>query len=438
MTDTTPRVGVPLLAAAQAQKSVTHNEALYQFDAFLCARFIDRTHTAPPSSPSDGDGYLVVSGATGTWLGQDGKVAYCVDGAWRFYAPFAGLTAYVSAENKLIVWSGSAWCDFASMIALQSLPMVGVNTTADATNKLSVKSNAVLFSDVATSSGGSGDIRATLSKQASGNTASFLFQDNFSGRAEIGLTGDDNFHFKVSSDGATWHDGMDIAAGTGVVTLASAVLTTADINGGTLDGSAVGASTPSTGKFTTLQATGSATFADGGAWTSAGISFVQGGGLFKSTTYGGTQGAAGALCMNTGGSGSCAIALFASSAASRQHLTFENGNGVVGSISTSGSATSFNTSSDRRLKTDIAPLCAGALMDALAPVTFAWKADGARGAGFIADELQAVVPEAVTGEPGAVDGAGAAIYQSVDHSKLVPHLVAAIRELRARVAVLEG
>src|SRR6202012_4436718 len=139
MTDTTPRVGAPLLAASQAQKNVTHNEALYQFDAFLCARFIDRTHAAPPSSPSDGDTYLVAASATGTWLGQDGNIAYSADGAWRFYAPFAGLIAYVSAESALIVYTGSAWVDFASMIATQNLPMVGVNTTADSTNKLSVQ-----------------------------------------------------------------------------------------------------------------------------------------------------------------------------------------------------------------------------------------------------------------------------------------------------------
>jgi hypothetical protein len=254
MTDTTPRVGAPLLAAAQAQKHVTHNEALYQFDAVLCACFISRTLTAPPSSPSDGDTYLVATGGTGTWLGQDGNIAYCADGSWRFYTPFAGLTAYVTAESKLIVWSGSAWVDFASMIATQNLPMVGVNTTADSTNKLSVQSNAVLFADLATGSGGTGDIRATLSKQASGNTASFLFQDNFSGRAEIGLAGDDNFHFKVSPDGSAWTDAMDIAASTGCVSIANA-----DIDGGTVDAAAIGASTPSSGKFTTLQATGAVT-----------------------------------------------------------------------------------------------------------------------------------------------------------------------------------
>ncbi|HEY2032084.1 MAG TPA: DUF2793 domain-containing protein [Rhizomicrobium sp.] len=215
MTDTTPRAGAPLLAAAQAQKHVTHNEALYQFDAFLCTRFLDRDLSAPPSSPADGDTYLVKATGTGTWAGQDSKIAYYADGSWRFYAPFAGLVAYIADEAALMVFDGSAWADYGSLMVLQNVPKIGINTAADSTNKLSVKSNAALFSDVPTGSGGSGDMRVTLSKQASANTATFLFQDNFSGRAEIGLAGDDDFHFKVSPDGSAWKDAIAIAGASG-------------------------------------------------------------------------------------------------------------------------------------------------------------------------------------------------------------------------------
>ena len=191
---------------------------------------------------------------TGLWTGQDNQIAYCADGAWRFYAPFAGLVAYVSDETTLIVFNGSAWVSYGSLISIENIPMLGVNTTADSTNKFVVQSNAALFSDVATTGGGTGDMRVTLSKQAAANTASFLFQDNFSGRAEIGITGDDNFHFKVSPDGSSWTDAMDIPAATGVVTLPSV-----DINGGTVDGAAIGSAVAATGKFTTLQASGAVT-----------------------------------------------------------------------------------------------------------------------------------------------------------------------------------
>ncbi|HEY0105361.1 MAG TPA: DUF2793 domain-containing protein [Rhizomicrobium sp.] len=196
--------GLPLLAAAQAQKHVTHNEALLMLDALLCARFLDRDLTAPPAAPSDGDTYLVHATATGDWSGKDGQIAYAIDGAWRFYAPFTGLAAFVVDESRLVVFNGTAWVDYASLLNLSNVPLLGVNTAADATNKLATKSAALLFDNV-----GNG-IQAKLNKHAAGDTASFLFQTNYSGRAEIGLAGDDDFHFKVSPDGATWYDGLDI------------------------------------------------------------------------------------------------------------------------------------------------------------------------------------------------------------------------------------
>ena len=105
---TTPRSALPLLAAAQAQKHVTHNEALLQLDALGCARFLDRDLSAPPSSPADGDTYLVKATASGDWTGQDGNIAYAVDGAWRFTQPFAGLMAYVADEGIFVVFTGSS------------------------------------------------------------------------------------------------------------------------------------------------------------------------------------------------------------------------------------------------------------------------------------------------------------------------------------------
>jgi hypothetical protein len=140
-------------------------------------------------------------------------------------------------------------------------------------------------------------------------------------------------------------------------------------------------------------------------------------------------------------------------------ILFKNPNGIVGGITTSGTSTSFNTSSDYRLKENIAPMM-GALgiVQQLKPVTYNWKTDGAAGQGFIAHELQAVVPECVTGEKDAVetvdefDKDGKKIgtkevpkYQGIDTSFLVATLTAAIQELKAtvdaqaaRIAALEN
>lgn len=207
---TTPRSALPLLAAAQAQKHVTHNEALLQLDALSSARLLDRDLAAPPASPADGDAYLVAAGASGDWTGQSGRIAFAVDGAWRFYAPFAGLMAYVADEAAFLVFDGAAWSAL-----FQNLAMLGINTTADATNRLAVKSAALLFDN-----DGAG-VQAKLNKHAASDTASLLYQTNYSGRAELGLAGDDNFHCKVSPDGSSWTEAFVVDRTSGALKLAN-------------------------------------------------------------------------------------------------------------------------------------------------------------------------------------------------------------------------
>jgi hypothetical protein len=127
-------------------------------------------------------------------------------------------------------------------------------------------------------------------------------------------------------------------------------------------------------------------------------------------------------------------------------MQFINPNGLVGRISTSGSATSYVTSSDYRLKEEIAPMT-GALekVSSLKPVTYTWKADGSSGEGFIAHELAEVCPGAVSGEKDAINEDGSIKPQGIDTSFLVATLTAAIQEqqqmietLQAKVAALEN
>ena len=118
-------------------------------------------------------------------------------------------------------------------------------------------------------------------------------------------------------------------------------------------------------------------------------------------------------------------------------LWFYNGS-QVGSITSTGTTTAYNTSSDYRLKKNVLPMTGGlATVAALKPVTYDWISNGSAGEGFIAHELQAVIPAAVTGEKDAVDDKGEIKPQGVDFGKIVPHLVAAIQELTARLTALE-
>jgi hypothetical protein len=115
-------------------------------------------------------------------------------------------------------------------------------------------------------------------------------------------------------------------------------------------------------------------------------------------------------------------------------VEFLKDNTTVGSISVTASATAYNTSSDQRLKENIvdAPSASDDI-DAIQVRSFDWKADGSHQKyGMVAQELQSVAPEAVSGDADSDEMMG------VDYSKLVPMLVKEIQSLRARVAQLEG
>lgn len=142
--------------------------------------------------------------------------------------------------------------------------------------------------------------------------------------------------------------------------------------------------------------------------------------------------------LNIHGSWSYPLALGTDLSTSAYQAAFFNPNGVVGSIQTNGTATSFVTSSDYRLKENVQPMV-GALdkVMQLNPVTYKWKTDGSDGQGFIAHELQAVVPDAVCGEKDKVKEDGTPEYQGVDTSFLVATLTKSIQELSQKVTALE-
>lgn len=116
---------------------------------------------------------------------HDDEIAAWQDGAWAFIAPVTGWRVYVADEALLCVWS-------------------------DAANPFAAKLNKALWSAKAVGEGGDGDLRYTLNKEAPGNVISLLMQSGWSGRAEIGLTGDDDLRVKVSADGASWTEALAI------------------------------------------------------------------------------------------------------------------------------------------------------------------------------------------------------------------------------------
>ncbi len=106
---TSQNLGLPLIEASQAQKHVTHNEALRALDAIVQLAVKDRDLATPPGAPADGDRYLVAASPTDDWTGHAGEVAAWQDGVWDFYTPQAGWRSFVEDEGALLFFDGAAW-----------------------------------------------------------------------------------------------------------------------------------------------------------------------------------------------------------------------------------------------------------------------------------------------------------------------------------------
>lgn len=210
MPDDSPILRMPYIMPSQAQKHVTHNEALRILDVVVQMVVKDRTQTTPPASPVEADRHLVPAAATGAWSGRDGQIALWEHGQWSFFEPEVGWQAYVLAEADMVVFAGAQW--EAALERPFRATQIGVSATPDAINRLSVNAPATLLNHAGS------DHQLKINKASTPDAASLLFQNNFSGRAEMGLAGADDFTVKVSPDGTTFYDGFSVAAASGVVT----------------------------------------------------------------------------------------------------------------------------------------------------------------------------------------------------------------------------
>ena len=211
MSELSPNLSLPLIQAAQAQKHVTHNEAVELLDMIVQLTVQAFDATTPPGQAGEGQAWALGAAPTGVWASQGGQIASWRGGGWIFAAPQIGWQAWGVAEAALRVYTGNGWQDVAPETVLQNLSGVGVNTTSDAINKFAVAADATLLSH-----DGAGH-QLKLNKAGAGDTASLLYQTNWSGRAEMGLAGNDDFSIKVSTDGSTFIEALRIDQATGAV-----------------------------------------------------------------------------------------------------------------------------------------------------------------------------------------------------------------------------
>jgi len=107
--DRTATLGLPYILGSQAQKHVTHNEALDALDVLVQLTVLDRHLPEPPSEPEEGDRYIVASPATGDWLGREGEIAARQGGVWSFLAPGEGWRSFVTDEATACIFSAGTW-----------------------------------------------------------------------------------------------------------------------------------------------------------------------------------------------------------------------------------------------------------------------------------------------------------------------------------------
>lgn len=194
----TNNLDIMYLAQNMASKEILVNEGFLRIDSLMNNGAISRAIATPPYNPSESDLYIIPASATGDWANHDNKFTYYHPSkGWEIIVPNEGMSLWVNDEDKLYIYDGTTWI---AAVNIESIDKLGINATADATNKLAVKSDAILFDHNGNNS------QVKVNKNAASDTASHLFQTGYSGRAEFGLTGDDDFHIKVSPDGSTFHE----------------------------------------------------------------------------------------------------------------------------------------------------------------------------------------------------------------------------------------
>lgn len=249
---TTTNLNISLVQQNQAQKEITVNHAITVIDAILNRGAVSHGDNTPPVSPSNGDLYILGGSPTGDWATHADEIAYYQSG-WSFIGANEGMTIWVSDEDKQYSFDGANWIltgvdslddlsdvaitsvavnhvlqhngtNFVNQANLEGLSGLGVNATSDSTNKLSVSSDAVLFNNNGT------DSQVKVNKNTTTDTASHIFQNNFSGRAEFGLIADDDFQLKVSPDGSTYYQAYVVDKSSGNIDIKKITTFSGNVN----------------------------------------------------------------------------------------------------------------------------------------------------------------------------------------------------------------
>lgn len=196
----TQNLGLPFIAPAQAQKHITVNTAFQKLDIAINIAVLEVDKEAPPVSSNEGDRYAVSENAVQDWADNSGEIAALQNGVWEFFKPQIGTLIWDENSQAVYVRRTNQWQSIQSEIDYQNLPQLGVRAQADATNRLAVSSPASLFNH----DGGGHQLK--INRSTDQDVGSVLFQTNYEGYAEIGLTGPLLWSVKIKQSDGVWRD----------------------------------------------------------------------------------------------------------------------------------------------------------------------------------------------------------------------------------------
>jgi hypothetical protein len=212
--ENSPNLNLPYIMPAQAQKHVTHNEAVTMLDGLVQLATITIA-TTPPASPQEGDRYIVGPAPTGDWASHEHSIASFQDGAWLFHSPMDGWIAFNLGDSTQYVFLGGTWTALSSGGSGggtgNTASIFGINTTADTTNRLQVESDGSLFSHDGS------DHRMYINRAASTDQAAVLFQTAFQTDAELGVSGSGDMEIKTPDTASALQLALQVSHGSGAV-----------------------------------------------------------------------------------------------------------------------------------------------------------------------------------------------------------------------------
>ncbi len=204
----TKNLGLPLLIPNQAQKEITHNEALIILDNLIQNTVITKNLNIPPQEPKTNDLYIVGENASDIWLNKDFQLAF-YDNGWRFIEPKEGITFWVKDEDCQYTYNGESWI-ITDEISNKKINLIELNDTEvnNLQNGEFLRFNGNKF--INTKSLDNVENLSTnilnINKSEETATASCILQNNSISKAEFGLIQNDNFTLRISADGKNWNN----------------------------------------------------------------------------------------------------------------------------------------------------------------------------------------------------------------------------------------